>query len=106
MARGRKTGGRQKGSPNKATAAKAAAVAASGLTPLDYLLEVLREANNPLAVRLEAAARAAPYVHPRLASVEHTGADGGPIQTADVSDEARARALAAFLAKTKAARGA
>jgi hypothetical protein len=34
-------------------------------------------------------------------SVEHTGADGGPIMTADVSDKDRAAALAAFLAKTK-----
>lgn len=35
---------------------------------------------------------------------EHTGAGGGPIQTADVTDDVRARALAAFLAKTKATR--
>ena len=31
-------GGRQKGTPNRATAAKAAAIIASGLTPWDYLL--------------------------------------------------------------------
>jgi len=38
-----KTGGRQKGTPNKATAAKQAEVAATGLTPLDHMLEVMRD---------------------------------------------------------------
>lgn len=33
---------------------------------------------------------------------EHSGPGGGPIETKDVSDHERARALAAFLAKTKA----
>ncbi len=33
---------------------------------------------------------------------EIMGPEGGPIQTAEVTDEARARALAAFLAKTAA----
>lgn len=73
MAAGKKTGGRQKGTPNKATAAKAAEIAASGLTPLDYMLSVLRdEANDPIA-RLDAAKAAAPYVHPKLASTELSG---------------------------------
>lgn len=74
-----KTGGRKKGTPNKATAAKAAEVAASGLTPLDYMLEVLRDVEADRSVRLDAAAKAAPYVHPKLASIEHTGEDGGPL---------------------------
>lgn len=32
---------------------------------------------------------------------ELTGKDGGPIETADVTDDMRAKALAAFIAKTK-----
>jgi hypothetical protein len=71
-----KTGGRTKGTPNKATAAKAAAIAASGLTPLDYLLSVLRDEANPPAMRIDAAKSAAPYVHPKLSSVELAGKDG------------------------------
>jgi hypothetical protein len=55
-------------------------LAASGLTPLDYLISVLRDETASRAERMEAAARAAPYVHPRLAAVEHTGAGGGPIE--------------------------
>src|SRR5512147_2018777 len=69
---GERRGGRQKGTPNRATSAKAAAIAASGLTPLDYLLSVLRDDTAPRAERMEAAAKAAPYVHPRLAAIEHT----------------------------------
>src|SRR5262249_5195936 len=42
MATGSKTGGRKRGTPNKATAAKAAAIAASGLTPLDFTIATMR----------------------------------------------------------------
>lgn len=75
MAAGRKTGGRQKGTPNKATGATAAQIAASGLTPLDFMLKVLRDENRDAAERMDAAKAAAPYVHPRLAPVDK---DGGP----------------------------
>ena len=70
--KGKKTGGRRKGVPNKATAAKAQAIAESGVTPLDYLLDVMRNSESE-AVRLDAAKAAAPYVHPKLASVENKG---------------------------------
>ena len=77
MAAGKKTGGRQKGVPNRATAAKAAEIAASGLTPLDWMLSVLRDPTIDYERRDKAARDAAPYVHPRLASTELTGKDGG-----------------------------
>jgi uncharacterized protein YggE len=70
MAKGVKTGGRKKGSKNKAAIAQAAAVAASGLTPLDYLLSVTRDENQPHPVRVDAAKAAAPYVHPKLQPVD------------------------------------
>ena len=73
MARGQKTGGRVKGTPNKASAAKAEAVAASGLTPLDYMLSIMRDEENPKDMRLDAANKAAPFVHPKLAAIEHSG---------------------------------
>jgi hypothetical protein len=50
------------------------------MTPLDYLVSVYRDETASRAERLEAAGKAAPYVHPRLAAVELTGGDGGPIQ--------------------------
>lgn len=71
---GARTGaGRRTGAPNKASAAKAAEVAASGLTPLDYMLNTMRDEGKPADVRLDAAKSAAPYVHPKLAAIEHSG---------------------------------
>ena len=76
--------GRPKGVPNKANAERQAAIAASGLTPLDYMLAVLRDENADDQRRMEAAKSAAPYVHPRLASMEHGGKDGSPIQIEEI----------------------
>lgn len=65
--------GRPPGAKNKANAQREAQVAASGLTPLDYMLSVLRdEATDPVA-RLDAAKAAAPYVHPKLSATELSG---------------------------------
>ena len=74
-----KTGGRQKGSQNRATAAKEAAIASSGLTPLDYMLSLLRDAGNDALTRFEAAKAAAPYVHPKLSSTEVKGDPDAPV---------------------------
>ena len=73
MALGRKTGGRQKGTPNKATTKQAEEIRKSGLTPLQYLMRIVRNPKKDEAVRIEAAKAAAPYVHPRLQAVEHSG---------------------------------
>jgi hypothetical protein len=72
-----KTGGRQKGTGNKATAEREATIAASGLTPLDYMLSVMRDIAADEAKRLDAAKAAAPYVHPRLSAMELSGAVAG-----------------------------
>jgi hypothetical protein len=72
MSKGFKTGGRKKSTPNKTTAARQAEITASGLTPLDFMLEVMRNEENELATRLDAAVKAAPYVHPKLAAIDHS----------------------------------
>jgi len=82
---GRRPGaGRKKGSPNKATIERQARVAATGITPLDVMLTTMRKyADAKDWDKASAVAKdAAPYVHPRLAAVEHAGKDGGPIQVA------------------------
>ena len=66
---GERRGGRQKGTPNKRTVKMIAEVEESGLTPLDFLISVMRDETVPRAERMEAAAKAAPYVHPKLATV-------------------------------------
>jgi hypothetical protein len=81
-----KTGGRQKGTPNKTNAERQAQVASSGLTPLDYMLSVLRDESADATQRAWAAKEAAPYVHNKLAAVTHTGTSGGPIQVNITSD--------------------
>ena len=53
MATGRKTGGRQKGSLNKKTQALQAKVEASGLTPLDVMLDNMRFAHEQAGKLLE-----------------------------------------------------
>lgn len=78
MAAGKKTGGRKKGSTNKIKADKAA-IEASGETPLEYMLRVMRDPNVDKERRDRLAQGAAPYVHAKLASIEHAGPDGGAI---------------------------
>ena len=75
---GERRGGRKKGTPNKATEKREEKIAESGLTPLDYMLEVLRDPETKLEDRKWAAAAAAPYVHARLQSttVKGDGPDG------------------------------
>jgi hypothetical protein len=90
MALGIKTGGgSRKGRPNKATAAKAAEIAASGLTPLDFLLSVMRDEARDLDIRVDAGKAAAQYVHPKLQ----------PIDGKSGSSEIRAKVTVEFVGK-------
>jgi len=86
MAIGRKTGGRTKGTPNRATARRESEIAQSGITPLQYMLKVMRDEEADKERRDDMAKAAAPYVHPKLASMQHTGKGGGPIQTVNLTD--------------------
>lgn len=52
-----------------------------GLTPLAYLLAIMRDDANDKSTRIDAAKAAAPYVHPKLANVEHSGNDDKPMKT-------------------------
>lgn len=82
MARGgkREGAGRPTGAVTKRTRETAEAAVAAGLTPLEFMLQVLRDEAMPFDSRCWAAEKAAPYIHAKLASVEHTGEDGGPLQ--------------------------
>lgn len=76
---GERRGGRKKGTPNKVTLKREAEVSATGLTPLEYMLSVLRDETLDRETRLDASNKAAPYVHPKLAAIEHKGPGGGAI---------------------------
>ena len=84
--------GRKLGSKSKATMKRAEVAAMAldnGITPLEYMLDLMRSPipdDTDIATkavlrgyRFEAAKAAAPYVHPRLAAIEHTGKDGSPL---------------------------
>lgn len=75
-----KTGGRKKGTVNKVTAQRAAQIAASGLTPLEYMLKILRSKKSSDDAKMWAAEKAAPYCHHRLSTTELTGKDGGSVK--------------------------
>ena len=108
---GKKTGGRKKGVPNKSTVARQAEIAAArkrGLTPLAMLQEsaaiLWRRATTKKGKRLKeedfdlelmeracvVAKDAAPYLHPRLNAIQHTGKDGEPIRVTFGSLDANA----------------
>jgi hypothetical protein len=53
---------------------------AGGVTPLDFLLSVMRDDERAFHVRLDAAKAAAPYCHARLASTELSGPSGEPME--------------------------
>lgn len=72
--------GRKAGVSNKSTTELRRAIAASGETPLDYMLRVMRDENQEADRRDDMAKAVAPYVHAKLAAIEHTGADGGPLK--------------------------
>ncbi|WP_407473516.1 hypothetical protein [Sulfitobacter sp. PM12] len=78
MARGgkREGAGRKPGAVNKSTRKQRDAVKESGLTPLDYLLSVMRDETADQHERVDAAHKAAPYVHSKLATVDHKSTDG------------------------------
>lgn len=81
MAIGKKTGGRRKGTPNKATADIKAAAAVHGPAALGALAEIATDASAPAAARVSAAVALLDrgFGKPTQA-VELGGAGGGPIQ--------------------------
>jgi hypothetical protein len=64
---GERRGGRQRGTPNKATIAKAAALKRASsdpnVTPLQFLLGIMRDDDAPTDLRVRVAQIAAPLVH-------------------------------------------
>ena len=62
--------GRKAGSPNRASQERQERIAATGQTPLDYMIAVMRDETQPPERRDDMAKASAPYVHPRLASTE------------------------------------
>jgi len=61
-----KTGGRKKGTLGKRRAEIAVKVISEGITPLEFLLDVMRNEENMIDQRVDAAKSAAPYIHKKM----------------------------------------
>lgn len=89
MARGGKRigAGRKAGAATKRTRAIADKATAEGMTPLEVMLKAMRTHadKDEWDEAASIAKDAAPYMHAKLASIQHTGRGGGPIQTVDLT---------------------
>jgi hypothetical protein len=85
---GERRGGRQRGTPNKKTALRNAAIAAAAsnpdISPLDFLLGVMRDPNVSPELRIKVAQVAAPFIHakPGTARSKEPTASAKPIDGA------------------------
>lgn len=97
MARGgkREGAGRPSGAVTTRTREVAEQAAKDGLTPLEYMLSILRNEEAEAKDRMWAAEKAAPYVHAKLANVEHSGGIDVTTQTKEQRDAAVAAATRA-----------
>src|SRR3954451_5505385 len=102
-----KTGGRQKGAIDKIK--REAILAAQGITPLDYMMLLVRGETPPgldpavakarEELRFEAAKAAAPYVHARLQTTTLAGDPEKPLKVETLSELEAARRLAFLMTK-------
>ncbi len=71
--------GRKKGIPNKTNKLIREAAAKSGIMPLDYMLQVMRDDRQPSERRDDMAKAAAPYLHSKLQSITHSSDPKKPL---------------------------
>ena len=72
MARGgaRPNAGRKVGAATKKTKEIADQAAQDGITPLEFMLRIMRDTGSEQKDRMAMAVSAAPYIHARLSSIE------------------------------------
>jgi hypothetical protein len=84
---GERRGGRQKGTPNKSTTLKKVALSAASAdpttTPLQFLLDVMRDPKAPTGLRVQVARTAAPLVHARPGIARFGDRNAGAIGESD-----------------------
>jgi len=78
----REGAGRRPGSLSRKSRDIAERAAKEGITPLEVMLDIMRQAHASGAFEgaLEAAKGAAPYMHPRLNAIEHKGDKEQPVE--------------------------
>ncbi len=90
MPKGRKTGGRQKGTPNKATQDVVARLKELGCDPIEGMAALALDTKNTPELRGRMFAELAQYVAPKRKAVEHSAEPGtfaGYVVSASEEDE-------------------
>lgn len=72
MALGHKTGGRQKGTPNKLSASVRQRLEELGCDPIAGMADIAMDENNTPELRGKMHAELAQYAYPRLKAIDHT----------------------------------
>jgi|GEM_PF-653695 len=91
--------GRKPGSPNRKSAEVLSAALEEGITPVEYMLGIMRDETKDAKDRAWAAEKAAPFVHPRPAPVPRTV----EIDLPDISSTEGVKQAIAQIAKEVAA---
>jgi hypothetical protein len=78
--------GRKTGSVTKKTREIADKAAREGITPLEVMIEAMREAygKGGAIAAVPYARDAAPYMHPKISATEVTGKDGAPLMPTSI----------------------
>ena len=86
---GERRGGRRRGTPNKRTALRNEAIAAAAsspdISPLDFMLRIMRDSTASLELRIKVAQAAAPFLHAKPGSAR----PNDPAASAKLIDGAR-----------------
>lgn len=77
--------GRKKGTPNKKTQSLMELCDSGGFTPFEDMLKLTHHPDPELS--FHALKEVCQYLYPKRKALEHSGPDGGPIETKDVLDE-------------------
>jgi hypothetical protein len=109
----REGAGRKPGSVSKLDVEAHKRAAEGGVMPLDFLLSIMRDAEQDARWRLDAAKAAAPYCHARVSATEVSGPNGSPvsvqttqkIEISGMSDDEELDVLERALGKIVAAQG-
>jgi hypothetical protein len=78
---GERRGGRKKGTPNKRAVEVTERLAELGCCPIQGMARLAMDQANAPELRGRMYSELAGFVAPKRRAVEHTGADGGPIET-------------------------
>jgi hypothetical protein len=82
-----KTGGRQRGTPNRATSELKQKLAALGCNPLEELVKIARDPNIPVNVRVFVYSTLLPYEYPKRKPIDDSDAEHATVNVTKITPE-------------------